>query len=139
MNQKIIESFETIKQQIVDAIVKMYGVKNERGDKYFRFGIRTDSREFAVGDEMPCSLRWDDCCPTEEELDGTCATNIYWDDWTAIEDEIDDIAEGVERALKIQLEHYGNPKYIIAGEDFDYGEDNDEVIIKNAVVIEIIK
>lgn len=129
--------------EIAKLITNLYGTKSASWGKYYCFGIRTDERELAVGEEVPCSYNWSDDVDYDdaEQLDGTCATDISWMHWTDIEDEMDDIIDAVKKALELNnsLRYPGKHQYLIAGESYDYGNDDDEVIISNAVVVAVIK
>lgn len=105
----------------------------ENGHKFGCYGLRTDSRVLNVGDELGCSrdLYWEN---TEETyLNGTCATGFgyLWYD----EDDIDE----VRKALKRQQDYDGAHMYLIAGDSSEYGDDPQEIIIKNAVVVAVIR
>jgi hypothetical protein len=117
-----------MEEKIMDAL------KNN-GFKYKVYGIRTDDREFAIGDNLPNSrdTYWEN--DEERELDGTCATGfgyLWYDD--------DDMGE-VKKALATHLGigYEGAHMYLIAGTGFDYGDDEAEVIIENAQVVAILR
>lgn len=91
--------------------------------EYEVYGIRTQDEEFdAEGETMThVSHIWDDGEDTDEELDGVCASTIKG------------IAEHVNGT------YYGRHCAIIAGNDYTWGEDANEIIITDPVVIRIIK
>lgn len=111
----------------------------ENGYKYRCYGLRTDDRELSVGDKVGNSHDLYDNYDPEydhygEELDGTSATGFgyLWYD--------EDDMEEVEKALKIQEHYYrGAHQYLIAGDDDEYGDDEAEIIIRDAVVVAVIR
>lgn len=88
---------------------------------YGMVAIRTQDEPFELGAIDHFSHIWEDGDDTGEELDGVCGTT----------------ANGVEK--HINGYYFGNHVAIIAGNSYEYGEDEDEVIIKDAVVVKIIK
>jgi len=115
-----------MKEMVLNALI-------ENGYKYNYYGLRTDDRILSVGEEVGDSLDtyWDN--DEETYLDGTSATGfgcLWYDD--------DDMDE-VEKALKIQESYVGSHMYLIAGDSSTYGDDPAEVIIRNAVVVAVIK
>lgn len=105
----------------------------ENGYKYRYYGLRTEDRDLQVDDEVGNSR--DTYWENDEELllDGACATGFgyLWFD----EDDMDE----VEKAIQIQKSYQGAHQYLIAGDDADYGSDEAEIIIRNAVVVAVIK
>lgn len=98
---------------------------------YEYYGIRTQDVPFeAVGDTMThTSVVWVDGNETEEELSGVCALLFR---------ECDDLDALASRSRKIY--GYGKEKYtaIIASNSAEYGEDADEIILIDPVVIRIL-
>lgn len=93
---------------------------------------------YQVGDYCRPSYDWDfendqSTYDTEypQELPGTCAYNtriqVGWDD-------PEDIAEKLEKALKASACYMGQI-VIISGSSAEYGNDNGEIIIKDAFVL----
>ena len=120
---------QEIIQAIKDATGTGWGIRS--------FGIRTDSRAYAVGDELPNSYDWN----IEEiegidrkPLPGTCATGFGYLWFDGEQDDIDT----VRKALTINARYEGKHRYLIGGLDDYYGEDEAEVIIRNAEVIAVI-
>lgn len=101
------------------------------------FGVITDD-ELKIGQELECSHDWDyeyDCV-SDELLNGTCATGFgeLWFDGET-EDE-----EAIEKAVEFNAKFYsGDAQYIIAGDGEEYGADEKEIIISNAVVIATVE
>lgn len=103
------------------------------------YGVRTDSKEYEVGDWCEKSL---DTYDNEDhgELSGTSATGfgfLYFDG------EQEDIEE-VKKSLDFNWNYYNTKngakyQYIIGGDEYEYGDDDHEIIIKNAKVICVIK
>jgi hypothetical protein len=88
---------------------------------YNYYGIRTcrADENYKIGDICRNSYDWDfeNDCSSNNELDGTCCTQI-----------------------DTNVDHrYGEGRrIIIAGDSRSYGSDAGEIIIKNAVVIKIL-
>lgn len=109
------------------------------------WGIRFDDREFNVGDEISASHRFDNGVDTEEELSGTCAIMVS--------DEADflDYLDGKEEADYGELDRYnealsanydGAHIYLIAIDSswgWEYGEDENEIVMHCPDVVRIIK
>lgn len=103
-------------------------------DAYDVYGLRIDNTDFSVGDICDNSHEvWQDD-PEDgseyneewgywvgEELDGTCAVRVTVDT--------------IEKALKKIDEYYGKNLYLISGYDYSWGNDQMEVIIRNAKVL----
>lgn len=122
-------------REITEAITKNY-------NNYNVFGIRSCDDDLNVGDELANSYdQRDDVYDDHIELNGTCATS-FGSMW--LSDDVDYYDEHdykcIERALEIQRGYdcYKH-QYIIAGDSSEYGDDEDEIIIRNAVVIAKIK
>lgn len=109
---------------------------NELNYTYNYYGIRACDEVYAVGDPLPCSYDQYFQVPydEQEQLDGTCCTGFgyLWFDG-----EQEDVAL-VEKALRINSEYHAKYRYLIAGNDADYGNDDGELIIKNAVVVAVL-
>ena len=107
--------------------------------KYRVIGIRglASDEKYDIGETCRKSYDWDyenDCSSydTEKpvELDGTCAAHIVVDmDW----DTDEEIIESIENV--INNFNYTGEMVLIGGESFEYGADENEVIIYDAVVI----
>lgn len=107
---------------------------------YSYIGIRhlAEDEGYSIGDYCRNSYDWDfdhDCSTyhTDEPIDlgGTCAYNtkilVGWDEPT-------EIAEKLEKALAPSSCYFGDI-VIIAGDRMEYGNDEGEIIIADAVVI----
>ncbi len=97
-------------------------------------GVRFDDREFSIGEYVPNSYNQHDDVPQDEqeELDGTCAISI--DNGSYFDDGIEFI-NFAEKRLNSACSYPGYYAYIIKGDGSNYGEDESEIIIKNAVVM----
>ena len=97
--------------------------------EYEYIGIRTQEEPFEMGGIDHVSSVWVDGEETDETLDGISCTNV---DSPAIAAHCDEIslANG---------NYYGDHIAIIASDDAEYGEDAGELILRDAVVIRIIK
>lgn len=115
--------------------------------EYDYIGIRADDRDYQVGEVMDNSHQlfqdpqYADFECTEllypyisdgpytgfydgGELDGTCALEVS-------ENNIEEMIEAVKS--------YGEKTYLIGGNTMQYGNDKDEIIIRNAEVIAILR
>ena len=84
--------------------------------------VRTQEEPFELGAIDHLSHVWVDGDDTGEELDGICGT----------------MAAGVEQHIG-PYGYIGDHMAIIAGNSYEYGEDAHEVIIRDAVVVEVLK
>ena len=106
--------------------------------EYRFFGVRRGKAK-KVG--QYCALSWDgyllETIGKKERLNGTCAIMI---------DTFYDEDEDIEKKVEKNKAYPGEMQYIVAGENMEYGDDEDEIIINNndmngrhgARVIEII-
>lgn len=85
---------------------------------YERVGIRVQEVPFELGEMTHCSHVWDDGEDTGVELSGVCVLDSGR-------------AELFDR-------YFGDHIAIIAGNEYEYGEDDGEIILKDAVVIDIL-
>lgn len=97
---------------------------------YNYYGIRTlrHDEECKIGAYCRNSYDWDheNDCSSEVELNGTCCTEIESPEITV--EEISNVHK------------YGNGNIVIvAGDSREYGEDDGEIIIRNAVIVKILK
>ena len=95
------------------------------------FGLRADDMEYQIGDICNNShqLFQDPESPyygfyDAGELDGTCAVKFSPDDESSIRASLDTVKM-----------YSGKNLYIIAGDSMEYGNDDGEIIIKDAEVI----
>lgn len=119
-------------------ILTMIEKTKERNKKYYvAFGIRGDSREFSIGDELPCSQNMvDDLYDPETQsyplLDGTCAIGFGYLWFDGENEDLETIEKAVNQCKKIYgYEH----TYLIAGPSSEHGDDENEIIITDAEVI----
>lgn len=114
---------------------------DESGYEYIGIRHLEDDEEYAVGDFLRNSYDWDyeyDCSSydTDEpvELPGSCAyhTGIQagWDDE-------EEIAEKLDKAIA-GSSCYSGKAVIIGGNRSEWGNDDHEIIIEDAVVIAIL-
>ena len=112
-------------ENLVD-ICKEYSDKEGLG----YFGIRSDDRDFSIGEALPASRIWDDGDPTEDELDGTSTIWLY----DAYNDEFN------VDALRIIKKVYAfRNTYLVASHSRTWGEDKGEWVLSDPVVVEVIK
>ena len=101
-------------------------------NEYRYYGIRAHYSKAVVGEKLENSKIWIDGDATEDEESGVCALDVF----NMVENEctIDEIIESVD------CYSYGTGSVVlIAGNDMYYGDDTDEIIIKNAIVVDIVK
>ena len=99
---------------------------------YDFYGIRVlndyfGSADMAVGDVLEPSYRWEDGEPTDDELYGTCALAV---------DENSSIDELIATLQKI-YGCLGGKKVLIGGHQAEWGDDDGEIVIRDAVVLAI--
>lgn len=87
---------------------------------YAKIGIRVQEVPFELGCMDHVSHIWIDGDDTGEELDGVCAQDI---------NAIGTFANGC---------YFGDHVAVIAGNTYTYGQDEGEVIIEDAEVVEIL-
>jgi hypothetical protein len=105
---------------------------------YEVYGIRTEDRQFTVGDTgLGCSRDWDHDIDdySEDYLPGLCATGIGYLWLDGGEDDINAIQE----ALDYNNGYSGDHQYLIGGDLVDYGEDSSEIVIRNGVILAVIR
>lgn len=109
------------------------------------WGIRFDDRGFNIGDEIPNSHRFVDGIDTEEELNGTCA--ILVSDETDFLDYLDgkldaDYGELDAYNEALKASYSGKHIYLIMIDTswgWEYGEDDNEIVMCSPEVVRIIK
>lgn len=103
------------------------------------YGVRTDSKKYVAGDQCDISL---DTCDNEVlgELDGTSATGFGFLYFDGEQEDIDEVKKALDFNWDFYKEKYdAKYQYIIGGDEYDYGQDEHEIIIKNAKVICVIE
>lgn len=102
-------------------------------------GIRAtcEDENYQVGDCARNSLDWDfeNDCPSENELNGTCAIEVdnYWLDGP------DDLISRIEASMELAERYHGKQVVLLGGQEATRGEDVGESIIQNAQVLVIIQ
>lgn len=86
---------------------------------YGKFGVRVQDVPFEMGEIDHVSHVWIDGEETEEELAGICA-------------------QDVETLDSCKNEYFGDHVAVVAGNDYEYGEDAGELIIRDPVVVAIL-
>ena len=107
-------------------MTKLERIVEELKFDYEFIGIRIQEENFEVGKVTHNSRIWIDGDETEEELDGICAVKV---DKTNVE----------KRFAKANNLYFGEHVAIIVSNDAEWGEDEHEIIMKNAEVAYIIK
>ena len=103
-------------------------------EEYEVVGVRTQDIPFKLGEMNHESFVWIDGVRTDELLEGVCTTDVMSDE---IIMHTGDRAFG--RHLRSIGRYYGDYVALIGGNSFEYGEDCGELIIKDPVVVKIIK
>lgn len=116
---------------------------------YHVFGIRRIWEEAGllnVGDWCPDSYDWDyenDISTRETTgttLDGACAVVIDTNHLFLDGSDDNELEEAIEKAMKTSKGYYGDQTLLIGGNDhWEYGWDEDEVIIRDAKVLAVIE
>lgn len=93
----------------------------ELAEKYFWdyeiIALRVQDVEFSLGNIEHHSQVWIDGDETGEDLNGICATKL---DFVG------------------KVNYFGDHAAILAGNQYSYGEDTGEVIIEDAIVLEVL-
>lgn len=106
-------------EMTVEMIQRAKEIAEELHYDYAKVGIRVQEVPFELGEMSHRSHVCVDGEETEEELDGVCA-------------------QDVETLGRYQNQYYGNHIAIVAGNEYSYGEDPGELIIRDPVVVEIL-
>lgn len=103
----------------LDLINAAIDAANEYNLDYDKIGIRIQDEPFDLGPVSHCSHVWIDGDDTGDELDGLCVQDV--------------------RTLKtLHNSYFGSHVAIIAGNEYEYGEDPGELIIRDAVCVKIL-
>lgn len=98
---------------------------------YDLYAVRFDTRDFKEGEEIPNSHVWVDGIETEQCLSGTCGINV---------EELEDVDRIVEQ---YKNRYAGNRIYLIGTMynwgGYEFGEDENEIILAGAEVAKIIQ
>jgi hypothetical protein len=95
--------------------------------EYGYIGIRCeDGVSYNVGDHANESRVWIDGEATEDTVGGTSCIGINRSD-------------DVDAAMDMIANYFGDRLYLVAGDSFEYGEDEGEYIIRDAVVVAIVR
>jgi hypothetical protein len=106
--------------------------------KYRVIGVRSlcDDEKYNIGDICRYSYEWNHVFDRSAygyeniQLNGTCAINTYID---YVYDEDEDIIDKIEATY--ERAYWKDDVVLIAGYCWEYGEDDNEVIIEDAEVI----
>ncbi len=129
MDKVIIKISNNREQEIREYIENLFSNWDDREFEYYaiRGYVPHDSqyKEYAVGEYLPNSYDWDDGVKTDEMLDGTSGVQVghyYGGKYL-----------NVDQAINI-AKQYGSPEHwiIIAGNDAHYGDDEEEIILRDA-------
>jgi len=104
----------------MDTAALIAAIEAAKANDYDRIGLRVHWSDdgLAPGVAVPASRRWDDGVPTDEMLNGTSAI---------------DAAD--PRALRLIDCYVGDRISVIAGFNASHGEDDCEIVIRDAVCV----
>lgn len=113
-------------------------IKVTQTSQYEYLGIRAHrgDRAIKIGDHLDPSYIWDDGDITDERLSGTCAIRLQRD-WATGEIDEDHLVATILR-VRDEYNWDGGQVILIGGDHRSYGNDIDEIIIQDAVVLAII-
>lgn len=113
-----------------DNIVEMLRhVVAQHAEEYDTIALRVDDRNYQVGEIMLPSRVWEDGSPTDQTLPGTSGIRVK------AGGELADPAEALSLLLRDYGRVCGRYLYLIGGHYYEWGEDELEVIVKDAEVL----
>lgn len=126
-------------QNIVNEIKTAY----ENGYRFFGIrNISTQMYKLNVGDTCPNSYDWDfeydrsAYGTTGETLNGASAIHVNTD---PVWDDDNEMQEALETAIEQAKNYYDGVLYLIASkENYDWGSDENEIVLEDATVIAIV-
>ncbi|WP_276723256.1 hypothetical protein [Selenomonas noxia] len=125
---------EKFNHRVVD--IQFIEVDEKQALKSPNIGIRHDDNVYQLGDELENSHDWPEGNWTETELDGACAIDVAD---SCSYDNLDELKETAIRRLNDSNEYLNENVYLISGTSHEYGNDPNEVILRNPEVIGILK
>lgn len=125
---------EKFNHRVVD--IQFIEVDEKQALKSPNIGIRHDDNVYQLGDELENSHDWPEGNWTETELDGACAIDVAD---VCSYDSLDELKETAIRRLNDSNEYLNENVYLISGTSHEYGNDPNEVILRNPEVIGILK
>lgn len=138
MSIKSFDEMYDISNLSTDNIFKIakYIANNDDFSDYTFIGIRAIEPEYA--EELRPSYRWDDGEMTDEQLNGVSAYNT---DIDTVWDDVDTIADKLSNAIESSKCYvFGSRKpFIVMGTDGEGGEDINEIIIYDPIILDISK
>lgn len=106
-----------------EMVSRIKEIAEEHDYDYDCIGVRVQDVPFELGEISHCSSVWVDGEETDELLDGICVISV----------------SELGRVYKSSSFYFGDHVAVIGGNINAYGEDDGEVILENAEVIEIIE
>lgn len=114
--------------------------------RYIGFRGLAEDESYTVGDTLRKSFNWDyenDITTygddEEQQLSGTCTLGMpEFVEFYGDEDEYEEFAELYEALLERTKNAYGGNIVLVAGSGMEHGEDEGEMIIEDAVVVEVL-
>ena len=125
---------EKFNHRVVD--IQFIEVDEKQALKSPNIGIRHDDNVYQLGDELENSHDWPEGNWTETELDGACAIDVAD---ACSYDSLDELKEMAIKRLNDSNEYLNENVYLISGTSHEYGNDPNEVILRNPEVIGILK
>ena len=126
-------------QNLVNEIKTAY----ENGYRFFGIrNISTQMYKLNVGDTCPNSYDWEfeydrsTYGTTGETLNGASAIHVNTD---PVWDDDNEMQEALETAIEQAKNYYDGVLYLIASkENYDWGSDENEIVLENATVIAVV-
>ena len=128
-------ALEKFNHRVVD--IQFVEVDEKQALKSNFIGIRYDDNVYQLGDELENSHDWPEGNWTETELDGACAVNMMSSGGDY--QDLDEFKEHAIEQLNDSNEYLNENVYLISGTSYEYGNDPNEVILRNPEVIGILK
>ncbi|AOH47499.1 hypothetical protein BCS37_03130 [Selenomonas sp. oral taxon 920] len=128
-------ALEKFNHRVVD--IQFVEVDEKQALKSAFIGIRYDDNVYQIGDELENSHDWPEGNWTETELDGACAVDVM--NFGGDYQDLDELKEHAIEQLNDSNEYLNENVYLISGTSYEYGNDPNEVILRNPEVIGILK
>ena len=110
-------------------VADVVGAMEHLGHAYCYYGLRTVSADdpVTVGEVVGPSYRHDDWLESPEQMDGTSAIGV----WADLDEE--EIAARIQSAT----EYIGDRVVLLGAQRMEYGEDQGEIVMRDAVALAI--
>ena len=97
---------------------------------YEYIGLRAQEQEFSLGTITHNSVNWVDGTETDEELDGVCAVSAM---------HRYALPRDIEKRIAAMDRYPGEHLAILVSDSASYGEDANEIVMRDAEVVAIIR